>query len=678
MKKSAIFLCALFLIFASCRKEPTPGSDPENEGSFVRVTDAPRAWDGNKRADITYQLLVYSFADKDGDGWGDFKGLTDKLGYIDDLGATAVWLSPIHPAMSYHGYDVKDYTLVNPQYGSMDDFEYFVQEAHKLDIKVYLDYVINHSGREHWWFQEAIRSAENPYRDYYIFSDDPQTDITAGNIAMINTEGSAGYDSGQWFTVSTTGDKTLKFSLDWSNPALPELIATETTGTDPENPDTSTDNAKYLYFGDGILKKFYDKGNGQYELSTSYSSSWGFLIRTSTSQWNNKTKYGAQSKSGSTITYGEPHILYTNDNPDIVYDLQLPGATMFHSHFWTNWFADLNYGSVETAENSPAFLAIVEDAKIWIDAGIDGFRLDAVKHIYHNEYSDENPEFLKKFYNAVNQYFRQTHTSDIYMVGEVFSGYEQVAPYYKGLPALFEFSFWHRLQWALGESTGLYFAKDIISYEQLYQQYRTGFIRATKLSNHDENRARSDLGGSVGKTKLAAAVLLTSSGSPYVYYGEELGYIGTKTNGDLYVRSPMLWGDSYTTTYTDQIDSYLSTAVGTVLTQEADSSSILNVYKKFAQARNTYPALAVGTMTEHPVYNHQGASAYKSLAAWYRTSGSEKLLVFHNLGNQQLSFPVQDDIQNTVVSMGNVYLKESPEGNTVKMDPMTSVVFAIK
>ncbi len=678
MKKSAIILCALFLIFASCRKEPTPGSDPNDEGSFVRVTDAPRAWDGNKRADITYQLLVYSFADKDGDGWGDFKGLTDKLGYIDRLGATAVWLSPIHPAMSYHGYDVKDYALVNPQYGSMNDFEDFVQEAHKLDIKVYLDYVINHSGREHWWFQEAIRSADSPYRDYYIFSDDPQADITAGNIAMINTEGASGYDSGQWFTVSTTGDKTLKFHLDWSDPARPELTVTETTGTDPDNPDPSTDNVKYLYFGDGILKKFYDKENGIYEISTDYSSSWGFLIRTSTSQWNNKTKYGAQSKAGSKITYGKPHILYTNDNPDIVYDLQLPGATMFHSHFWTNWFADLNYWGVETAENSPAFRAIVEDAKIWIDAGIDGFRLDAVKHIYHNEYSDENPDFLKKFYNAVNQYFRQTHQSDIYMVGEVFSEYEQVAPYYKGLPALFEFSFWHRLQWALQESTGLYFAKDIISYEQLYQQYRTDYIRATKLSNHDENRARSDLGGSVGKTKLAAAVLLTSSGSPYVYYGEELGYIGTKTNGDLYVRSPMMWGDSYTTTYTDQIDSYLSTAVGTVLTQEADSSSILNVYKKFARARNTYPALAMGTMTEHPVYNHQGASAYKSLAAWYRTSGNEKLLIFHNLGNQQISFPVQDDIQSTIVSMGNVYLKESSEGLTVKMDPVTSVVFAIK
>ncbi|HOT54211.1 MAG TPA: alpha-amylase family glycosyl hydrolase, partial [Bacteroidales bacterium] len=95
MKRSAIILCALFLLFASCRKEPTPGSDPDNGASFSRVKETPRAWDGNKRADITYQLLVYSFADKDGDGWGDFQGLKDKLEYIDQLGATAIWLSPV-------------------------------------------------------------------------------------------------------------------------------------------------------------------------------------------------------------------------------------------------------------------------------------------------------------------------------------------------------------------------------------------------------------------------------------------------------------------------------------------------------------------------------------------------------------------------------------------------------
>ncbi|MDD2290263.1 MAG: alpha-amylase family glycosyl hydrolase [Bacteroidales bacterium] len=680
MKKSAIILCALFLLFASCRKDPTPGTDPDNGGSFSRVTDTPRAWDGNKRADITYQLLVYSFADKDGDGWGDFQGLKDKLEYIDQLGATAIWLSPVHPAMSYHGYDVKDYSKLNPVYGTMDSFKDFVRAAHQKNIKVYLDYVINHTGREHWWFSQAIRSADNPYRDYYIFSDDPRSDISDGKIPMIKTEGTSGYDSGQWFTVSTTGDKTLVFRLDWSNPAQPRLTVSETEAEaeDPGNDAPAADNAKYLYFGDGILRQFNDKGGGQYELVTDYASAWGFLIRTSATQWNNKTKYGAQSKTAATITYGKPFVLYTNDNPDVVYDLQLPGSTMFHSHFWTNWFADLNYGAVETAEQSPAFKAIVEDARIWIDAGIDGFRLDAVKHIYHNEFSGENPEFLKKFYTAVNDYYRQSRDHDIYMVGEVFSGYEQVAPYYKGLPALFEFSFWHRLQWALEQNTGCYLVKDILTYQNLYKQYRTDYIRATKLSNHDENRARSDLGGSLAKTKQAGAILLTAPGSPYVYYGEEMGYIGTKTRGDLYVRSPMYWGDSYTTSYTSEIDPALSQTVGTVLTQQADTASVLNVYRKFSRARNTYPALASGTMTEHPLYNDKASATHPQLAAWYLTGGGERMIVLHNLGKEQITFSLNDPLDKAAVTLGNVYMQKEKEGYIMKMDAYSSVVFTLK
>jgi len=222
----------------------------------------------------------------------------------------------------------------------------------------------------------------------------------------------------------------------------------------------------------------------------------------------------AQNSSAAAVTYGEPFVLYTHDNPDNVHDVQLPGATLFHSHFWTNWFADLNFGAVETAEQSPAFLALTEDAKMWIDAGVDGFRLDAVKHIYHNENSNENPLFLKKFYDYLNAYYKQTRSGDIYMVGEVFSDYQHVAPYYGGLPALFEFSFWHRLQWALDQHTGCYFAKDNITFEDTYKPVRGDYIRATKLSNHDEVRTRTQLNQSLAKTKLAAAVLLTSGRFP--------------------------------------------------------------------------------------------------------------------------------------------------------------------
>jgi len=149
------------------------------------------------------------------------------------------------------------------------------------------------------------------------------------------------------------------------------------------------------------------------------------------------------------------------------------------------------------------------------------------------------------------------------------------------------------------------------------------------LSNHDEVRTRTQLNQSLAKTKLAAAVLLTSGGSPYVYYGEELGYIGNKTQGDEYVRSPMLWGDQYTTTYTDKIDQALYRTVATVPEQAADTASLLTLYRTFAKVRNTYPALATGSTTEHPVYNqrpifvaaHWGVVSYWQAAkrCWYST-----------------------------------------------------------
>lgn len=200
-------LLVLSLSLFGCKKD-IPGNDNTDNGSgnseYVRLVASPKAWDGNKQADISYQLLIYSFADSDGDGTGDLKGLTEKLDYLDSLGVTSLWLSPIHPAMSYHGYDVLDYGEVNPDFGTIEDFREFVNQAHSRNIKVYIDYVLNHTGREHPWFKDASSSKDSPYRDFYIFSENPQADIAAGKIDMIATEGSGGYDQGQWFATSTT------------------------------------------------------------------------------------------------------------------------------------------------------------------------------------------------------------------------------------------------------------------------------------------------------------------------------------------------------------------------------------------------------------------------------------------------------------------------------------------
>src|SRR5207248_7295872 len=104
-----------------------------------------------------YEVFVRSFYDTNGDGIGDLRGLTQKLDYIQGLGADCIWLMPVAESPSYHGYDVTDYYKVEPDYGTNDDFKAFVAAAHKRHIRVLVDMVLNHTSSEHPWFQEALR-----------------------------------------------------------------------------------------------------------------------------------------------------------------------------------------------------------------------------------------------------------------------------------------------------------------------------------------------------------------------------------------------------------------------------------------------------------------------------------------------------------------------------------------
>lgn len=639
------------------------------------------AWDNLKRADISYQLLVYSFADGNGDRVGDLKGLTERLDYLDALGVSAVWLSPIHPAASYHGYDVLDYAAVNPAFGTDTDLQTFIDAAHARGIKVYLDYVLNHSAKDHPWFKAACADAQSPYRDYYIFSKNPQADIAAGRIDQIATEGSNGYDAGQWFSTDTGAGAAgrFRFSLDWTSDTAPVITVTETTdAADTDNTDTSA-GGKYLYFGNGSLKRFYDRGGNQYSLTLDFESDWGFLVRTSATSWDAGTKYGAPN-SQTIIELGKPFTLTSNRSADPA-NVQFSLPEMYHSHFWTGAFADLNYGKAAEAEQSAAFRAVTEAADKWVGMGVDGFRLDAVKHIYHNAYNDENPTFLKKFYDRMNDSYRAAGgQGDFYMVGEMLDDASKVAPYYKGLPALFEFSFWYKLKWALQNRTGCYFVKDMLEYQSLYKQYRADYIEATKLSNHDEDRAASDLGQDAEKLKVAAAVLLTAQGAPYVYQGEELGYWGTKSNGDEYVRTPIMWdkagAELATGSLSNKIDRQMLTPAISVEAQDAEPGSLLNLYRTFARLRNTYPALAEGEMTKHPVYNENNTDA-KSIAAWYREKDGEKMLVIHNFDAEEHILTLTDDLQKAVGVSGIVKLEKGDGASRLLMGAYASVVFTL-
>jgi len=128
---------------------------------------------------VFYEIFVRSFYDSNGDGIGDFNGLIEKLDYLNDgdsatttdLGVTGLWLMPIHPSPSYHGYDVTDYYGVNPDYGTLDEFKRLLDEAHGRGIRVVIDLVMNHTSREHAWFQQA-QDVQSPYHDWYVWSDE--------------------------------------------------------------------------------------------------------------------------------------------------------------------------------------------------------------------------------------------------------------------------------------------------------------------------------------------------------------------------------------------------------------------------------------------------------------------------------------------------------------------------
>lgn len=175
-----IFLTTVILA-AGCAplaQSPTPTS-PVAMPTVAAPTEIPAPSANWWETAVFYEIFVRSFYDSDGDGIGDFNGITAQLDYLndgnpettDDLGITGIWLMPIFPSPSYHGYDVTDYKGVNPQYGTMDDFRKLVEEAHKRGIHIIIDFVINHTSSQHPWFQSAVKDKNSPYRDYYIWSE---------------------------------------------------------------------------------------------------------------------------------------------------------------------------------------------------------------------------------------------------------------------------------------------------------------------------------------------------------------------------------------------------------------------------------------------------------------------------------------------------------------------------
>lgn len=182
---NGLFALSVSLLLASCGTTVKQAAAPQPELAAVQLAPVVRSADTPSEG-VYYCIFVRSFADSNGDGIGDFNGIAKKLDYLNDgndlttgdLGVTGIWLLPIYPSQTYHGYDVDDYYSTNPDYGTMDDFQNLVNECRKRGISVILDMTCNHSSVYNQWFIDS-RNPDDPHRTWYrwISADDPRYSI---------------------------------------------------------------------------------------------------------------------------------------------------------------------------------------------------------------------------------------------------------------------------------------------------------------------------------------------------------------------------------------------------------------------------------------------------------------------------------------------------------------------
>ena len=469
---------------------------------------------------VKYEIFVMSYADGDGDGKGDFKGLTAKLDEIQELGVNGIWLMPIMPSDTYHKYHVTDYKNIDPDYGTIEDFKKFIDEAHKRNIKVITDFVINHTGNNHPWFLEASRDERSPYRDYYVWAD---------------------------------------------KDSIKDQLFKKVRTLDSDN-----------------IRKWHPPGND-----------------------TTKEHY-----------YG----------------------------YFNGLCPDLNLDNPAVRDE------IVGIAKFWLqEIKVDGFRMDAAKHIFPDERATDNHNFWVWFKEEMEKI-----KPDVYLVGEVWSDARDVAPYLQGLPSLFNFDLGYAITdvaKAGRDSIGL--VRRYKEIRDFYTSVTDKYLDATFIKNHDQTRLLSELQGDINKNKVAAALLLTMPGTPYIYYGEELGMLGDKLSTyedqfgpDAFVREPYVWDIARADVMQTSWETPRYSTDETVVPynqQQKDPGSLLNFYKKLITFRNSSRPLTYGDI--QPAGTH-----IEEVVSFKRTYQNEEIMVLHNISDVEISVPLEEGFGEIVFS----------------------------
>lgn len=292
----------------------------------------------------------------------------------------------------------------------------------------------------------------------------------------------------------------------------------------------------------------------------------------------------------------------------------------YYAIFWEG-MPDLDYSNKKVREE------VKKIAKYWVDeTKIDGYRIDGAYHIYGaGEYSEkvdlkkENISWWKEFRNSFVK-----ESKDIYIVGEVWTDTGEISPYYSAFDSNFNFGTSENgIMDAIISQDAAAFADKLTNIYESYGKVARNYIDAPFLTNHDQNRVANTL-LDIGKQKLAASILLTLPGNPFIYYGEELGMRGSKPDEE--IREPYLWGNSNGQTAWEEIKNNIATPPLEV--QKKDPDSLYSYYKKWIGLRKGNEALKYGDLKIVDVNDDQ-------ILAYRRTYKNKSALVLHNLSDTE-------------------------------------------
>lgn len=344
----------------------------------------------------------------------------------------------------------------------------------------------------------------------------------------------------------------------------------------------------------------------------------------------------------------------------------------YYGFFWGG-MPDLNFDNPEVRRE------IYDIGRYWLeDIGVDGFRLDAAKHIYPDDRAADNHEFWKEFKTEMEK-----ADPDVYLVGEIWANAETTAPYAAGFTSFFNFDLAYSILesvkrgnvvdasiaghgWEVDENSS--FISTLIANRAIYKDINPSYQDAIFLTNHDQNRVMSVLENDINKAKVVASILLTLPGTPYIYYGEEIGMRGKKP--DPKIREPFLWKSGEDPNRPKWIDPYYNTTdnLDPLTVQRKDTASLFNHYKEVINLRKAHPVLEKGKIRYTDVTN-------SSVVGYIRENSDEQLLILHNISDDMQTISLGGEIKGYNLVK---YINGRPVliSEVVELAPYSSVILS--